>query len=82
MVELPSKHLERLKTMVYHADMSQDTMFKMDTLRQHYIDLAVQITEYVPECRSKSNCLTHLEESLMRCIQALAMQGEPQVTLT
>ena len=68
---------ERLKTMVYHKDIPEVSIEHMSLLRQNYIDLACTIIDLAPECRSKSLCLTYLEESLTRCIQALALTGTP-----
>lgn len=49
---------------------------RMIDLRSHYIGLGEIILKELPEGRSKSLAKTHLEESLMRAIQSLALLGE------
>ncbi len=77
MIELPKEHKERLKCMMYHTNIPIVSLTEIETLRQRYVDLAVDILDSLPECRSKSLALTHLEESLTRAVQALALTGEP-----
>jgi hypothetical protein len=71
--------LERLKCFVYHEDIPDDIAKKMIEVRQFYLNLAGYLLVELPESRSKSICLTHLEESNTRAIQALALQGKPDV---
>ncbi len=76
----PKDHQERLKTLLYHKDIPPEIAEEMTRLRQLYVDLAVTILEDIPgETRSKSLALTHLEDSLFRTIQALALHGTPDV---
>ncbi len=71
---------KRLESLIYHKDISSEMSERMCEVRQLYIDLAVWIIDEVPgETRSKSLALTHLEDSLMRTIQALALTGTPDV---
>jgi hypothetical protein len=45
----------------------------MKEMRQHFIALAMHIEVTCERNRSRSIALTHLEESLQRTIQSLAM---------
>ena len=66
-----------LEEFKYH-EVNKDTTRKMSYLRKLYYDLAYFISTTLPECRSKSLCLTELEQSSMRAIQALAIsEGQP-----
>ena len=76
-IEIPKDHAERLKCFVYHSNIPLVSQTEMETVRQRYIDLAADLCDAIPECRSKSLALTYLEESLMRAIQALALTGIP-----
>jgi hypothetical protein len=51
-------------------------MRHMDSLRKQYIALAQSMLDLCPPGRSRSLAFTHLEESLMRAIQSLAITGE------
>lgn len=77
MVEVLERNLSRLSSFVYHSGFTDDVVNQMESVRQSYINLASYLIDSLPECRSKSISLTHLEESCMRAIQALALQGEP-----
>ena len=77
MIEIPKEHRERLKCMIYYSNIPTLSMTEMETVRQRYVDLAVDLLDALPEGRSKSLALTHLEESLTRAVQALAHTGEP-----
>lgn len=69
--------MERLRDFIYHT-VNKETAQKMAKLRHAYLALALYIVTDLPECREKSLALTHLEESSMRAIQALAVTyGEP-----
>ena len=61
----------RLRDFHYHQ-VPEGTSNKMVVIREQYYALACLLL-VIPECREKSLALTHLEESLMRAIQALAV---------
>jgi hypothetical protein len=67
----------RLDTFLYHQ-VDIQLAEKMGQLRQNYYWLAQLVTALCPSGRSQSLALTALEESAMRAIQAIAMQGTPQ----
>jgi hypothetical protein len=48
----------------------------MAMVREQYIALAEAVLALCPPTRARSLALTHLEESLMRAIQSLALTGE------
>ncbi len=70
---------ERLKGLIYHKDLSPRQVETMREIRQRYIDLAECLIDDLPGGRSQALAITHLEDSLMRAIQALALQGTPDV---
>jgi hypothetical protein len=70
---------ERLQCLIYHKDIPPRTVESMGQIRQEYVDLAETLVGELPEGRSKRLALMHLEDSLMRAIQALALQGTPDV---
>ena len=78
MVQIPEKYTERLKCLLYHSDIPQEQVDRMQAVRQRYVDLAVYLVENLPEGRSTSLALTYLEDSLMRSIQSLALTGSPE----
>lgn len=67
---------ERLRDFTYHQ-VPTDIAEQMTDLRAEYYRLATRIVTDLPESREKSLALTHLEDSCMRVIQALAVQGTP-----
>lgn len=66
----------RLTTLLYHV-VPTDVAAKMAQVRENYYWLAELVVAVCPESRLKSLALTALEDSCMRAIQALAMQGTP-----
>lgn len=71
---LTPNEFERLKCFFYHT-VSAEVAQGMAQARQHYLTLAVQVLREQPPSRAQSLSLTALEESLMRTIQGLALQG-------
>lgn len=63
-----------LRDFVWH-DVDKGVSFRMSLVRQRYHDLAVYVMGDIPDSRERGLALTHLEESLMRAIQALAVAG-------
>jgi len=63
---------------LYFHTVNPDIVTKMAEVRSAYIELGKMILAELPESRAKSLAKTHLEDSLMRAIQALALQGEEQ----
>lgn len=82
MVTVLNQLYKRVECMVSHKDIPASAMLEMDIIRQQFIDLASVVAATCPEGRSKSLCLTYLEDALMRAIQSLALQGVPDVNLT
>ena len=78
-IKIAEEYMKPLECFIYHKDIPKGSMELMEVYRQIYVDLAVSIKVDLPEGRSKSLALTHLEESLTRCIQALALKGVPDV---
>lgn len=71
--------VEPRKEMLYHT-VDEDGMDLMAEVRQKYYALYEVIMELVPEGRPRSIALTDLESSLMRSIQAIALEyGDPQL---
>lgn len=66
----------RLDTFLYHI-VPTDIAAKMAHVRSNYYWLAQLVLDICPPGRPQSLALTALEESSMRAIQALAMQGTP-----
>lgn len=63
-------------TFYYHR-VGAETQGTMDIVRGAYHDLLRLLMPILPEGRPKSLCLTELEYSMMRAIQALAIaEGE------
>jgi hypothetical protein len=60
----------------YHNVRAQVAEQHMAQIRLRYIALAEQVLALCPPTRARSLALTHLEESLMRAIQSLALTGE------
>lgn len=59
----------------YHV-VSDEVGQQMADVRRQYILLSELLDERLPASRAASLAQTRLEESLMRAIQALALQGE------
>lgn len=57
----------------YHQVRDQKLMDKMTCVRLEYVSLAETVLDLCPESRALSLAMTHLEESLMRAIQSLAL---------
>ncbi len=72
------QHAERLECFIYHSSIPAEVLEQMDKVRQEYLNFASYLIKLLPESRSKSIALTHLEESSTQAIQSLALQGEPQ----
>lgn len=75
--EMTQEQMTKLKTFFYHT-VDKDLQTRMTTIRAEYIALAVSVLNACPDSRSKSLALTHLEDSCMRAIQSLALEGEIQ----
>lgn len=60
------------QTMGFHPG-TAEVGATMGDLRAQFITLAEQVNETCPPGRAKALALTHLEDALMRAIQALAM---------
>jgi len=61
----------------YHTIPPNSVAMKhMELLRKQYIILAQLVLDLCPHGRSRSLAFTHLEESLMRAIQSVALTGE------
>lgn len=71
MVELTRD--ERLRDLCYHQ-VSPDTTYTMAAVRMEYYALANTLLDWLPDSRERSLALTHLEDSLLRAIQCLAVQ--------
>lgn len=61
---------------LYYHKVNSEIAAEMTDIREMYINVSEVLEEALPESRSKSLALTYLEDSCMRAIQALAMQGE------
>lgn len=60
----------------YYHQITPETSERMTAIRVAYIELAEKLMD-LPESRSRSLALTHLEDSCMRAIQSLAVaEGE------
>ena len=70
---------ERLAGLIYHKDLSPRQVETMREIRQRYVDLAESLIDDLPVGRSQTLAITHLEDSLMQAVQALALQGTPDV---
>ena len=78
-ISLDKDDYERLKNFIYHADIPPGEIELIERIRKAYVHLALELTNNLPESRSKSLALMSLEDSLMRAIQALAVAtGTPQ----
>ena len=66
-------------TFFYHRVESVIVQETMEHMRTAYKDLAGSLVRGLPDCRSKLLALTHLEDSLMRAIQALAIEHGEKV---
>lgn len=79
-ITLTTAEFDRLRPLFYHG-VGPDTMNTMAALRREYVLLALNVLRGQAPSRSQSLALTHLEDSLMRAIQALALTGQPQLPL-
>lgn len=79
-LKLSAPQFERLKTLFYHQ-VTPEQATRMEALRVSSIHLAVAILESASPSRPQSVALTHLEETLMRGIQAIALEGAPIIPL-
>lgn len=61
---------------LYYHKVNSKIAADMTDIREMYINISEILEQSLPESRSKSLALTHLEDSCMRAIQALALQGE------
>lgn len=77
-VTVTQNEYERLKTMLYHV-VSPNVAQEMTRVRRQYLVLALDVLRSQSPSRSQSLALTALEDSLMRAIQSLALQGTPQL---
>jgi hypothetical protein len=55
-----------------HPPESDEVAEVMDTIREAYKTLAVQMARMLPSGRDQALCITELENSLMRAIAAVA----------
>jgi hypothetical protein len=79
-VKLSAALQERLKAFLPHNNLPAPIRETIDQMRQHYVDLAAAIVLALPgESISKTLALTHLQDSLMRALQALELLGTPDV---
>lgn len=61
----------------YDHRIDEPTSAEMSIMRVAYIDLANLVDGLLEQSRSKSLAMTHLEDSLMRAVQGLAIdRGE------
>ena len=68
---------ELLRPFQYHT-VTLETIDRMTALRAEYYHLATVLVTMMPNSRERELALTHLQESQMRAIQALAMgEGTP-----
>lgn len=71
--------VEVRKELLYHKITDTDAIDRMSVVREAYYNLYTIVVLNTLRNRSQSIALTHLEESLMRAIQAIAVEyGEPQ----
>lgn len=63
---------------LYSHKPDSEQIERMIHIRSQYIELADYLLNVLPEGRPKSLAKTHLEDSLMRAIQAVALLGEKQ----
>ena len=80
-IKVTESYVKRLECMIYYKNLDKGIQESMEKIRQSYIDLGELICNTCPESRSKSLALTYLEDSLMRSIQSLALQGEADIEL-
>jgi hypothetical protein len=76
--QLLQDEYEKIKTLLYHV-VPKHIQEDMVEIRVQYIQLALTVLRNTEYSRSQSIALTHLEESLMRTIQGMAMRGTPQL---
>ena len=63
-------------TLHFHTVRDMNNINLMEAVRKKYIELDEYLTSVLPQSRSASICFTHLEDSLMRAIQSIALLGE------
>lgn len=63
------------ETFHYHKVTDEAAIKQIESVRSMFICLADVLEAQLPESRSKSLALTYLEDSLMRAIQTLALDG-------
>ena len=64
-----------LKSFQYHV-VSEAQAEEMALIRSLYYETAKAVSGICPEGRSQSLALTYLENSLMRAIQSIALEGQ------
>jgi hypothetical protein len=72
---MPDTLFDAYPGLLYHSVSDPECVRIMIRVRGAYIALAATVLELVPAGRSRSLAMTHLEDSLMRAIQALALEG-------
>ena len=65
--------LDNNQELYFHQVTDDTVLLVMRDMRKRYIDLALHIEAACARNRARSIALTHLEESLQRTIQSLAM---------
>jgi hypothetical protein len=71
--------IEPRPEMLYHKVTDIGDIERMGYIREQYYKLYGMIKLNTPTGRSQALAITHLEDSLMRAIQAIAIEfGEPQ----
>ena len=79
-IQITQTEHSKLRTLMYHV-MTADIAEKMTALRAQYFQLGLDVLRSQVPSRSHSIALTHLEESLMRAIQGLALTGIPELPM-
>ena len=75
---LTSAEFERLCPLFYHT-VTSEQMLRMTSVRQQALALGLEILRNTPVSWAQSLALTALEETSMRAIQAIALEGTPQI---
>lgn len=67
-----------LMPLLYHT-VTPEQAQRMEQVRVSYLTTATVLHTFCPAGRSRGLALTELENSCMRAIQAIAMEGTPQI---
>jgi queuine/archaeosine tRNA-ribosyltransferase len=65
-----------LETRFLHHELTPDEHRRVTAVRAACHDLALALNDLMPPCREQALAMTHLEETMMWAVKAIAMNSE------